>query len=319
MLELSKNSMERFGVWCCEMIEIVVVSGKGGTGKTTVTSSLALLANKNGFKAVAADTDVDAPNLGLLLRGEVVSRKTVQVSEKAFIDRETCNDCGKCMEVCRFDAIGKNEEGYAVNRLYCEGCGLCQIICPVNAINIKPIDNGEITILKTSSGFPMVMGHLMIGESGSGKVVAEVKEEARKLAKEVNADLLIVDGPPGSGCAAIASISGADFVVTVTEPTMAAKHDANRMISIVKHFGIPFGVVINKFDIFPEMTSELRRYAKEVGGILLGEVPADENVVRAVVNNMSVVEYNPSSPASKALVKVFDSLVEVLNSGGLAP
>ncbi len=301
------------------MIEIVVVSGKGGTGKTTITSSLALLANKNGFKMVAADTDVDAPNLALILKGEVISKKTIQVSEKAFIDRKKCNDCGKCMEVCKFDAIRKNAEGYAVNRLYCEGCGLCQIVCPVNAVNIKPIDNGEITILKTSSGFPMVMGHLMIGESGSGKVVAEVKEAARKLAKEVNAELLIIDGPPGSGCAAIASISGADFVVTVTEPTMAAKHDVDRMISIVKHFGIPFGVVINKFDIFLEMTSELRRYAKEVGGIVLGEVPADESVVRAVVNNMSVVEYDPSSPASKALVGVFDRMVGVLNSGGLAP
>ncbi len=298
------------------MIEIVIVSGKGGTGKTTVTSSLALLANKNGFKAVAADTDVDAPNLALLLNGEVVSKKTIQVSEKASIDREKCNDCGKCMEVCKFDAIRKSDEGYAVSRLYCEGCGLCQIVCPVDAIDIKPVDNGEITILKTSSGFPMVMGHLMIGESGSGKVVAEVKEEARKLAREVNADLLIIDGPPGSGCAAIASISGANFVVTVTEPTMAAKHDVGRMISIVKHFGIPFGVIINKFDIFPEMTSELRSYAKEVGGIMLGEIPADENVVRAVVNNSSIVEYDPSSPAAKALGRIFDNLVETLNSGG---
>ncbi|MFB0559778.1 MAG: ATP-binding protein [Candidatus Lokiarchaeia archaeon] len=298
------------------MIEIVVVSGKGGTGKTTVTSSLALLASKNGLKVVAADTDVDAPNLALLINGEEVNYKMVQVSEKAFIDHDTCTSCGDCMEACKFDAIRKDGGNYLVNRMYCEGCGLCEIVCPADAIEINPVDNGEITTLKTYNGFPLVTGHLMIGESGSGKVVSEVKEEARKLAREVNADFLIVDGPPGSGCAAIASISGANFVVTVTEPTMAAKHDVDRMITIVKHFGIPFGVIINKYDIFLEMTSELRDYTKEVGGVLLGEIPADENVIRAVVNNKSIIEYNPSSPASQTLTQIFEALMVTINSGG---
>ncbi len=297
------------------MIEIVIVSGKGGTGKTTVTSSFALLAKNNGFKVVAADTDVDAPNLALLINGEVVNHKIIQVSEKAFIDSDTCTSCGKCM-ACTFDAIRKDGEDYSVNQMYCEGCGLCQVLCPVDAIEIKPVDNGEITTIKTNYGFPLVTGHLMIGESGSGKVVAEVKEEARKLAKDANADLLIVDGPPGSGCAAIASISGANFAVTVTEPTMAAKHDVDRMISVVKHFGIPFGMIINKYDIFPEMTSELIDYIGEVGGVLLGRIPADDNVVRAVVNNKSVIDYAPSCPASKALTQIFDELIEIINSGG---
>ena len=298
------------------MIEIVIVSGKGGTGKTTVASSLALLANKNGFKVVAADTDVDAPNLALLINGERVRRKMVQVSEKASIDEGKCTNCGKCMEVCKFDAIRNNGEGYIVNKLYCEGCGLCQIMCPVGAIEIKPVDSGEITTLKTNHSFPLIMGHLNIGESGSGKVVSEVKEEARKVARDVSADFLIVDGPPGSGCAGIASISGADFVVTVTEPTMAAKHDVDRMISIVKHFGIPFGMIINKYDIFPEMTSELSNYVEEVGGVLLGKIPADENVVRAVVNNKSITDYAPSSPASETLAQIFGKLIETLNNGG---
>jgi MinD superfamily P-loop ATPase len=298
------------------MIEIVIVSGKGGTGKTTVAASLALLANKNGFKVVAGDTDVDAPNLALLINGKRVRRKIVQVSEKASIDKEKCTDCGKCMEVCKFDAIRNDGEGYIVNRLYCEGCGLCQIMCPVDAIEIKPVDNGEIITLQTDYGFPLIMGHLKIGESGSGKVVSEVKEEARKVARDVSADFLIVDGPPGSGCAGIASISGADFVVTVTEPTMAAKHDVDRMISIIKHFGIPFGMIINKYDIFPEMNSKLINYVKEVGGVLLGKIPADENVVRAVVNNKSITEYAPSSPASEALAQIFGKLIETLNSGG---
>ncbi|MHA1578836.1 MAG: ATP-binding protein [Candidatus Freyarchaeota archaeon] len=298
------------------MIEIVIVSGKGGTGKTTVASSFAQLAKSNGYSLVVADTDVDAPNLALLISGETVNRKTVQVSEKAFIDRDACVSCGKCMDVCKFDAVRRDGEDYIINRLYCEGCGLCQIVCPADAIEIKPVDNGEITTLKTNDGFTLVTGHLMIGETGSGKIVAEVKEEARRLAAEVDADLLVVDGPPGSGCAAIASISGANYVVTVTEPTMAARHDVDRMISVVKHFGIPFGVVINKHDIFPEMTSQLKEYTREVGGVLLGEIPADESVVHAVVNNKSVVEYAPSSPASKALAKTFNTLIKTINSGG---
>nr|MDO8076809.1 ATP-binding protein [Candidatus Freyarchaeota archaeon] len=298
------------------MIEIVIVSGKGGTGKTTVASSFALLAKSKGYSLVVADTDVDAPNLALLVSGEIVNRKTVQVSEKAFIDRDACVSCGKCMDVCKFDAVRRDGEDYIINRLYCEGCGLCQVVCPADAIEIKPVDNGEITTLKANDGFTLVTGRLMIGETGSGKIVSEVKEEARRLAAEVDADLLIVDGPPGSGCAAIASISGANYVVTVTEPTMAARHDVDRMISVVKHFGIPFGVVINKHDIFPEMTSQLKEYTREVGGVLLGEIPADESVVHAVVNNKSVVEYAPSSPASKALAKIFDALIETINSGG---
>ena len=298
------------------MIEIVIVSGKGGTGKTTVASSFALLAKSKGYSLVVADTDVDAPNLALLVSGEIVNRKTVQVSEKAFIDRDACVSCGKCMDVCKFDAVRRDGEDYIINRLYCEGCGLCQVVCPADAIEIKPVDNGEITTLKANDGFTLVTGRLMIGETGSGKIVSEVKEEARRLAAEVDADLLVVDGPPGSGCAAIASISGANYVVTVTEPTMAARHDVDRMISVVKHFGIPFGVVINKHDIFPEMTSQHKEYTREVGGVLLGEIPADESVVHAVVNNKSVVEYAPSSPASKALAKIFDALIETINSGG---
>ncbi|MEM3525868.1 MAG: ATP-binding protein [Candidatus Jordarchaeaceae archaeon] len=298
------------------MIEIVIVSGKGGTGKTTVAASLALLASKNGFKVVAADTDVDAPNLALLINGERAGYKIVQVSEKAFIDKGKCSDCGKCMEVCKFDAIRNDGEKYIVNSLYCEGCGLCKIVCPVDAIEIRPVDNGEIITIQTDYGFPLVMGHLKIGESGSGKVVSEVKEEARNLAKIVNPDFLIVDGPPGSGCAAIASISGANFVVTVTEPTMAAKHDVGRIISIINHFGIPFGMIINKYDIFPEMTSELSNYVEEAGGVLLGKIPVDENVVRAIVNKKAIVDYAPSSSASRALTRIFSKLMEILNSGG---
>ncbi len=294
------------------MIELVVVSGKGGVGKTTVSSSLALLANRKGYMVVAADADVDAPNLSLLLGGDLVEEKRVSVSEKAFIDQELCEKCGKCYESCVFDSIEKLNGGYVVVSMYCEGCGVCEAVCPVGAVKIEPVENGRISVFKSRFGFPLVVGQLDVGESGSGKVVSEVKEEARKLAKRVEASLLIVDGPPGAGCSAISAISGASHVLLVTEPTKAARHDLERVLSIVNHFGIPFGVVVNRFDAYPEMSSEISRLIEDLGGEVLALIPSDEEVVHAIVGGQPVVERAPSSPASRALKEAFERIEKLL-------
>ncbi len=294
------------------MIELVVVSGKGGVGKTTVSSSLAFLASRKGYSVVAADADVDAPNLPLLLGGDLVEEKRLSVSEKARIARELCEGCGKCYEACVFGSIEKLNEEYVVVPIYCEGCGVCEAVCPTGAVRIEPVENGSIRTFKCRFGFPLIVGQMDVGESGSGKIVSEVKEEARRVASRVNASLLIVDGPPGAGCSAISAISGASHVLLVTEPTKAAKHDLERVLSIVDHFEIPFAAVVNKFDAYPEMASEISRLVEDRGGEVLALIPSDEEVVHAIVNGQPVVERSPSSPASKAIREVFRRVEELL-------
>lgn len=294
------------------MIELVVVSGKGGVGKTTVSSSLAFLASRKGYSIVAVDADVDAPNLPLLLGGELVGERRLSVSEKASIIQESCERCGRCYEACAFNAIEKLDEKYVVISIYCEGCGVCEAVCPIEAVKIAPVENGKISVFKSRFGFPLVVGQMDVGESGSGKIVSEVKEEARKLAGQAGASLLVVDGPPGAGCSAISAISGASHVLLVTEPTNAAKHDLERVLSIVNHFRVPFGAVVNRFDAHPEMASEISRLVEAEGGEVLALIPSDEEVVHAIVNGQPVVERSPSSPASKAIMEVFRRVEELL-------
>ncbi|MHA1606787.1 MAG: nucleotide-binding protein [Candidatus Freyarchaeota archaeon] len=297
------------------MIELVIVSGKGGVGKTTISSSLAFLAGRKGYSVVAVDADVDAPNLSLLLGGELVKEKRLSVSEKARIVQDLCEKCGKCYEACVFGSIEKLDGGYVVASIHCEGCGVCEAVCPAGAVKIEPVENGRISIFRSRFGFPLVVGQMDVGESGSGKIVSEVKEEARRVASQVKASLLIVDGPPGAGCSAISAISGASHVLLVTEPTKAAKHDLERVLSIVNHFGVPFGAVVNRFDAYPEMASEISRLIEDEGGEVLALIPSDEEVVHSIVNGQPVVERSPSSPASKAIEEAFRRVEELLKGG----
>jgi len=262
-------------------MKIVVASGKGGVGKSMLASSLALLYLKKN-KIVVCDCDVDAPNTGLWL-GETKSDSIEKISTsfKAKIDLEKCTKCGKCKDVCMFFAIEKNEN-YHINPFLCEGCGACQIICPVNAITLNSVKNGEIRIRNTKYDFPLVSAQLYPGEAGSGKII----EQLRKKAEEFDHDIMILDAAAGTGCPVIASLRGCDYVVLVTEPTPSGFSDLKRILEVVNHFKIPYGVVINKWDIYPKLSKKIEKWAKNK---ILGRISYDKNVIECIVNLKPVI------------------------------
>lgn len=267
--------------------EIIVSSGKGGTGKTSVLGSFAALAEG----AVLADCDVDAADLHLLLAPEVKSTVEFKSGFKASINLEKCVACGKCRELCRFDAI---REDCVVDRFACEGCGVCHHFCPEGAVNMDLNKAGEYYISDSRFG-PVVHARLMPGEGNSGKLVSAVRGEARNIAKKEGRGLLLVDGSPGVGCAVIASITGADLVVLVTEPTMSGMHDMTRVLDLADHFQIPARIIVNKHDLNPEMTAKIVAFANDRGAGVAGCIPFNPDFVKAMVDGKSIVEYNGSS------------------------
>ena len=294
--------------------EIVVASGKGGVGKTTVTASLSVFLSKNGHRIVAVDADVDAPNLSISLGGgKKRESREIRISHKAVLNVEKCVKCGKCVEVCRYGAIfqfDKDENPFIVEIL-CEGCGACTLVCPVEAIKIEEKRTGELIIEDTKYGFPLVTGRLELGEHNSGHLVTSVKKIGHVEAEKTNANLLIVDGAPGIGCPVIASISGASYVIAVTEPTPAAKRDLERLISVVKHFNVPAGMVINKAEMSELYRKELEEWVvNELKIPILGEIPVDYEVLKALTHMTPIIEYNPSSKAAKAIREICARIVE---------
>lgn len=288
------------------MKEIVIASGKGGTGKTTVAASLSVFLAKHGMKIVAADADVDAPDLLLALGGgKTISSTEIESSEKAVIDESKCIGCGKCVEACPFGAIVMQSSTPTVVPLMCEGCGVCKVVCPVDAVEVKKAVTGSINTNDTKYGFPLVTGYLKLGEHNSGHLVASVKKLGQKTAENVGAETLVVDAAPGIGCPVIASISGASYVVAVTEPTPTAKRNLDRLAKVIKHFGVPAGVVINKSDLSEDFRAELEDWVKyELGYPILGRIPIDHEVVKALVNMAPVTEFNPKAEASKVLTEI---------------
>lgn len=288
------------------MKEIVVASGKGGVGKTTVAASLAVFLVKAGTKIVAADADVDAPDLLLALGGgKTISSTEIEASEKATIDESKCTGCGNCVSACPFGAIVMDNRLPTVVRLMCEGCGVCKVVCPVDAVEVKKAVTGTLKIEDTKYGFPSVTGHLRLGEHNSGYLVASVKNSGRKTAEDLGAKTLVIDAAPGIGCPVIASITGASYVIAVTEPTPAAKRDLERLVKVIKHFGVPAGVVINKANLSDEFRGVLEDWVKhELGYQILGEIPIDYEVVKALVNMVPVTEFNPNAEASKILTSI---------------
>ncbi len=279
--------------------ELVVISGKGGTGKTSLVASFAALAEK----VVLADCDVDAADLHLVLDPTVVKRKKFSGGSRARIKTGHCTACGKCQELCRFDAIyfdgpgnGKVAKTYRVDPIACEGCGVCAWFCAENAIEFAPVINGEWYISETRHG-PMVHAKLGVAEENSGKLVSTVRQEAKKLAEQRGADLILIDGSPGIGCPVIASITGADLVLMVTEPTLSGMHDLGRVADVAKHFGIQGLVCINKWDLNPEIAAEIERQADERSLALAGRVRYDRAVTDAQVRKQSVVEYQQNGCA----------------------
>lgn len=285
------------------MQELVIASGKGGTGKTTVAASLAVFLAKAGEKIVVADADVDAPDLILAMGGgKTISSTEIEASEKAVIDESKCTECGNCVDACPFGAIVAQDNRPTVVRLMCEGCGACKVVCPVDAIEIKKAATGALKIEKTKYGFPSVTGYLRLGEHNSGYLVASVKSSGRKTAEELGAKALVVDAAPGIGCTVIASVSGASYVIAVTEPTPAAKRDLERLVKVIKHFNVPAGVVINKANLSNDFRISLENWiTNELGYQILGEIPIDYEVVKALVNMVPVTEFNPNAEASKIL------------------
>jgi len=281
-------------------MKILVASGKGGVGKSMLASSLALLFSKN-KSLVACDCDVDAPNLGLWL-GVINydSKEKISTSFKATINQDKCIKCGKCETTCRFFAVEKNDT-FKINPFLCEGCGACELICPVDAIVLNPVKNGEIRIRKTKHGFPLVCAQLYPGESGSGKIV----EELRKKAEEFEHDIMILDAAAGIGCPVIASVRETDYAVLITEPTPSGFSDLKRILEVVNHFKIPYGVVINKWDINSKLSREIEKWS---GDKFLGKISYDKKVID------SIVELNPiifsDSKVVAEIKKIFNKIKE---------
>jgi len=272
------------------MREIVIISGKGGTGKTSVAAALAFITSDN---TVMGDCDVDAADLHLILQPDILQREDFFSGVKAEIDREICIGCGKCDEVCRFDALVVEGSTYRVEPLRCEGCGYCSYVCPVEAIRLKEQNIGECYISRTRAGSYLAHSRLGIGADNSGKLVTRVKRDARLLAERENKEFIIIDGSPGIGCPVIASLSGADFALIVTEPTRSGIHDLKRVLELSQNFGIPTGCLINKNDINLEIAEEIEIFLHENGIRYSGVIPYDIDFQQALSRGQSIIEYNP--------------------------
>jgi len=289
------------------MTELVVISGKGGTGKTTVVGAIAALARDK----VVADCDVDAADLHLLLRPKVEKTIVYEGSELAEIDAGLCTGCGECRKACRFDAILEEGGKFRVDPLSCEGCGACVHACPVGAMELRPRLSGWIHVSRTPYG-TLVHGELRPGEETSGKLVTQVKMRARELARLEGAKTLLVDGAPGIGCPVIASLSGAHVALVVTEPSLSALHDLERVVEVARHFRAKIYLAINKADLSPELTTQIEGYAEKEGLPVLGRIPYDEGVVRAQVAGRPAVE-DGDSPAARGLRALWERLAEKLS------
>ncbi len=292
------------------MNEIVIISGKGGTGKTSLTASFAVLAKD----AVLADCDVDAADLHLLLSPEIQEKHEFRSGFEAVIDPQRCTGCGACLILCRFDAIRETplEDGdylYRIDPTACEGCGSCARFCPRGAVDLKERLCGEWMISRTRAG-PMVHARLGIASENSGKLVSLVRQEAKKLAASVGAKTVLIDGPPGIGCPVIASISGASAVVIVTEPTVSGEHDLLRALDLAAHFNVPAFVCVNKWDICPAMAARIEEKAQAAGAVVLGRIRYDAAVTGAQKAMKAIVETD--APCSDDIRNVWNTLIQRL-------
>lgn len=285
------------------MQELLVISGKGGTGKTSIVGSFAALAKNT----VLADCDVDAANLHLLLHPEIREEHAFYGLGKAVIDTIGCTKCGKCVEACRFDAI--HDFQVDVNR--CEGCQVCVNICPVQAVEMHPNHSGDWFISGTKYG-PFVHAKLGIAEENSGKLVSQVRKAARQLAEKNGVDYLIVDGPPGIGCPVISSLTGVDLALVVTEPSVAGLHDLRRVLELSSHFRVKALLCINKYDLDLEMSQKIQEYALDNGVELAGLIPFDTAASEAVRAGLPLVEYSQGE-ASQAIKEIYYKVIDALD------
>jgi len=274
---MGKNEVEQN-----KIKQLAIVSGKGGTGKTTIAAAFASLAKNK----VMVDCDVDAADLHLLLQPKIVRQEKYYGGRSPKVDLDKCTQCGLCTEVCRFNAI----QNGAVDYVSCEGCGFCSHICPEEAITMEEAFSGDWFTSETPYG-PFVHARLGIGEENSGKLVTVVRKQATEIAKERNLNLILIDGPPGIGCPVTASVAGVDLLLAVTEPTLSGIHDLQRILKLAEHFKIPSRVCINKFDINLENSDQIISYGEKNGSKIIGKIPYEPKVVEALVNRKTVMDY----------------------------
>lgn len=295
------------------MRQLVILSGKGGTGKTTVAAALAHLASRE-LAIVLADADVDAANLELVLDPDKLETHDFMSGQLALVDPETCSACGVCAEVCRFDAVIPGDEAYRIDSLSCEGCAACFYQCPEEAIRMEEQHAGRW--FRSNSRFgPLFHAHLFAGQENSGKLVTLVKQQGRLLALDTGAALLLVDGPPGIGCPVISASAGADVALHVVEPTVSGVHDLARIMATTDHFGVPSLVVINKADLNPARADEIAAFCAEREAALVGRIPYDDAVTEAMVQGRPVTAYT-DGPVTEALRDVWEQVKQQLLSNG---
>lgn len=279
--------------------EIVILSGKGGTGKTSLTACFAAMAENK----VLCDADVDAADLHLLSAPRIKETTEFKGGNKAVIQSDKCTQCGICLEVCQFNAV---DEDFQVNALDCEGCGVCVDLCPEQAIKFPSVVCGQWFVSESRFG-PMVHARLGIAQENSGKLVTQVRQEARNVCRESQHDLIITDGPPGIGCPVIASIGQATAVLAITEPTVSGIHDLDRVLALTDHFNVPAMICINKFDLNLEQTAAIEQLAEQKKISVLGKIPFDPIFIDAMVAGQTVVEYEQHSKASLAVQQIWQN------------
>ena len=286
------------------MKELIVISGKGGTGKTSLIAAFASLAQNK----VLCDADVDAADLHLIMDPHVSKRADFKSGHTADIDSSKCSQCGLCVELCQFGAIS---DDFKVNPVDCEGCGVCVYFCPEKAIDFPENICGQWFISDTRFG-PLIHARLGIAEENSGKLVTLVRQESRKLAEQKNLDLILTDGPPGVGCPVIASIGGASAVLVVAEPSLSGIHDMQRVVQLANHFKVPAMVCVNKFDLNLDLTRDIENFARDEGIAYLGRIPFDPIFTKAMIQGQTIIEYNRDSGGGHAVKKIWNNLSEKL-------
>lgn len=291
------------------MKQIVILSGKGGTGKTTVTAAFAHLASQDyATRAVLVDTDVDAANLELVSAPRRILTQDFSGGHVAVIDAALCAGCGICESVCRFDAITQVNDAYVVDPMDCEGCAACKTQCPHDAIHMSPQIDGQWFFSHSRYGL-LFHARLKPAQENSGKLVTLLRQQSQALAEKDSYPLIIIDGPPGIGCSVIAAISGADLAVIVTEPSVAGIHDMKRTLDLVNHFGVPALVCINKADLFEAGRQTIVDYCNDNGLSLLGEIPFDMTMTEAMIHGQPITLFDPTAPASQILQDIWQRIL----------
>lgn len=295
------------------MKQLVILSGKGGTGKTSVAAAFAHLASMDGsiMRAILADADVDAANLGLVLAPRLLEQEDFWGGQVARIDPDTCTGCGECVQVCRFDAIHEQDGIYHVDPIACDGCAACVYQCPQDSIKMHEQVVGQ-WFRSVSRYGPLFHAALRPAHENSGKLVTLVKQRARLLAMDEGYQLVLVDGPPGIGCPVISAASGADLALIVTEPTVAGVYGMRRVLETTNHFGVPALVCINKADIYPDGSAEIEAFCREQDINVVGRIPFDVTITEAMVQGEPVTAYRPDAPASQALRNIWTKVFAIL-------